>query len=313
MTLIGTLSCPEAAEAAEQPLTIDQQERGTGAGVPTIVGTVTTAADGSFRFRSRPLRTRSVFVVRAAAARDPGRAVVPVAAAITFGGPAASGATLPISTYPAPGGFARDLFTGVVRPEQAGRTVALKLRNGQGAWRTIAFTRTGPDGRFTFAHRFEFAGQVSLAAVARPTGTERAASPVLTYAIGQAENRQLTIDLTAPAPAAPLGPSALAAPPGPLGPTPPADPAGAADPPSVASQPAAATQAATITGVALGSPHATATLLERSINGRFVSIATVETDAGGAYTFTVYPTQTSVYRITCRRQRSAALRVEVGQ
>jgi hypothetical protein len=203
-----------------------------------------------------------------------------VTGAITLQGPSAT-APLAMSAARTSGGPTRTVFTGTVEPAEAGRQVALKVRYSGGESRTVAFTRTDAQGHFAFSHRFRFAGDVSVIATARPRGTVSAQSVALTYAIAQAQNPELTInDSVQQAPASPAGP--------PVG------------------------QPVTISGVAAGQPNQTVTLLVRTSTGRFASSATTQTDATGAYSFTVAPTQTTVYAVKCARILSALVRREVS-
>ncbi len=280
VTISGKLSCPSATEAGEQEVTIYARETdGTGA-EPTIAGTATTEPDGSYSLQSPQLNGRTVFLVRSANVVHAARVVVLVDAAVTLEGPAASGASLPMGAGKTAGGPSKATFTGTIRPEQANRQVALRVRYGNGEWRIVAFTRTDASGHFQFSHRFNFAGVVSVMAAARPRGTQHTRSQALTYTIVQAQNPALTIQ-------SPALPAALLSTPGASAPT-------------------------TITGVAAGHPNATVTLLSRTDSPRFASVATVQTDDTGAYTFTVEPTQTTIYKVACGRSRSTQLLLEAG-
>ncbi|HEY2719019.1 MAG TPA: hypothetical protein VGI52_05260, partial [Solirubrobacteraceae bacterium] len=153
-------------------------------------------------------------------------------------------------------------------------------------WRTVAFTRTGSEGQFSFTHKFRFAGVVEIVAAAHARGTLHTQSQVLAYSIVQAQNPALTI-ASAPAPVAPVAPL------------------------SVSDTPASGTQT-TISGVATGAPHQTVTLLASTASGAFSAVATAETDDTGAYTFTVAPTQTTLYKVKCGKTRSTLVRVVVS-
>ena len=52
------------------------------------------------------------------------------------------------------------------------------------------------------------------------------------------------------------------------------------------------------------------TLLSRTDSLRFTSVATVQSDSTGAYSFTVEPTQTTIYKVACGRGHSTLLLVE---
>jgi hypothetical protein len=284
VTISGKLTCPLPAESDEQQVTVYQ--RGPTSATPGLntAGTVTSQADGSYTFQSAELTGRSVFVVRSPSARHAARAIVSVTSAITLQGPA-PGASLPMAAgHP---GTLKQTFAGTLAPEEAGRQVALRVRYASGEWRTVAFTRTDAAGHFAFSHRFRYAGDISVMATASTRGTQRTQSLVLTYSVAQAENPALTIGASSASPA----------------PTPTPTPGGDA---LVAGEPTTTT----ISGVASGGPHQTVTLLARSSGGRFAPVATVQSDESGAYSFTVSPTETTIYMVICAKQRSGQLRVE---
>jgi hypothetical protein len=291
VTLTGKLTCPAAGEEDEQAITVYEHERG--AGNPTLAGTVTTAADGSFHLETTALTARSTFTLQAAHARHHARVVVLMGAQVTLDGPAPTGASLPMSAGRNAGGPAAVTFSGTIQPQQADRMVALKARYAGADWRTIAFTRTDSSGHFRFSRRFRFAGEVTLVATARPHGSQRAESSSLTYTITQAQNPAVTIQLSS----VPTTVPALTTP-------------STATPATPVAAPIASPT--TISGVAAGSPHTTATLLTLSPDGHFAAVATVQTDAAGAYSFTVEPTATTIYKVKCAGRRSAPVRVLVS-
>jgi hypothetical protein len=280
VTISGRLSCPSAVNAGGQEVSVS--ERGPMAAQPglNLAGTATTEADGSYQFHSTELKGRSVFVARTPSAQHAARVAVIVVGAVSLQGPVASAASLPMSAGKAAGGPAGATFTGAVQPAESGRLVALKVRYAGGEWRTVAYTRTDSDGRFTFAHRFRFAGEVSVMAASRPRGTVRTQSQPLTYTIVQAQNPAITIQAAAASLASPQG--------------------------------LAAGVPIDITGVAVASPHQTVTLLSRSPSGQFTSTATAQSDGAGAYSFTVAPTQTTIYAVRCGKSRSTIVRREVS-
>jgi hypothetical protein len=291
VVLSGTLSCPTAQDAGEQTITIYAHELGQGSASATVAGSATTAADGTFQFQTAPLSVRTTFLAQAVSARQHGRAVVLVAAQVTLAGPAPSGATLAMGAGRDTGGPAFQRFSGTIVPEQANRQVALKVRDAGGQWRTIAYTRTDATGHFSFLHQFKFAGEVSVKATARPHGAQRGESQTLTYSVAQAQNSKLTIQLATTASTTPPAQAPLS---GALG------------------TPAATAAPSLISGVASGSPGRTVTLLSRGQDGRYTAVASVQSDAAGAYSFTVDPTVTTIYKVVCRPQRSATVRVEVS-
>jgi hypothetical protein len=284
VTISGKLTCPSLAEASGQSVTVYQHEIGAASATATVVGTVTTADDGSYQFHSAALKARSRFVLRAADTPPSQRVVVLVDAAISLQGPATSGAALTMWN----GHLARSAniadFSGTVQPQATDTGVALKVRYGSGAWHRVAVTHTDAQSSFSFRHRFRYAGAVSVVVVARPGGDRRTTSAELTYTIVQAQNPALTIGQPATAPAA-------------LVPTP--------------GQAAIASEPTTISGVASAGPGRTVTLRALA-SGHFKPVATTVSDASGAYSFTVDPGETTVYEVTCGKQHSTPLRVEAG-
>jgi hypothetical protein len=207
VTLAGTLSCPTTVDAGEQTVTVTAHERGSGTGASTNVGTASTANDGSFQIHTAALTVTTVFTLQTPAARHPFRVVVPVGAALSLQGPKESGATLPMSASREAGGPAPQIFTGTIHPEQANRMVALWVRYGTSEWRKVAYTRTNDEGRFSFTHKFNFAGDVSVMATAHPHGTAQAESVPLTYAIAPVTALTTVAPATVtPAPVTPVTP-----------------------------------------------------------------------------------------------------------
>jgi hypothetical protein len=294
VTLSGKLSCPAGVSAEGQEVTISQREASTESGASasslTPAGTATTAADGSYEFHTASLGTRSTFVLRAASTRQPARIVVRVGAAVTLAGSSASGSAVAMGAGRSAGGPTRMSFSGVVQPVSAGVGVGLRVRYAGEEWRTVAITRTDAEGHYSFSHRFRFAGDVEVLTVSHPHGEQRTESTPLSYTIVQAQNPALTIQSSAAAP--------VTQPPAPASPTlDTTPPAGAAT---------------TISGVASAGANQTVTLLARTAAGRLAPVATVTADATGAYSFTVEPTQTTIYEVACGKQRSTQVRVEVS-
>jgi hypothetical protein len=298
VTLSGKLSCPVGVSAEGQEVTISQRDASTESGASasslTPAGTATTTADGSYEFHTASLGTRSTFVLRAASTRQPARIVVRVGAAVTLAGSSASGSAVAMGAGRSAGGPTRMSFSGVVQPASAGVGVGLRVRYAGEEWRTVAIARTDAEGHYSFSHRFRFAGDVEVLTVSHPHGEQRTESAPLSYTIVQAQNPALTIQSSA-AGAPVTQPPALTSPT--LAATPPAG---------------GAPTTTTISGVASAGANQTVTLLARTSAGRLAPVATVTADATGAYSFTVEPTQTTVYEVACDKQRSTQVRVEVS-
>jgi hypothetical protein len=282
VTISGKLTCPSTVEAGGQEVTVSQRGAVAATSGLAVAGTVITQPDGSYELHSTELTGRSVFIARSPNAQREARVLVTVGGAVDLHGPALTGASLPMGAGKSAGGPAKQTFMGTVAPAEAGRQVALDVRYGSGEWRTVAFTRTDAQGNFSFSHRFRFAGEVSVMASARPRGDVATRSAALSYTIVQAQNPAVTIVL-APA-QAPLAP---------------ADGLASGEP-------------VTVAGVAPRCAQHTVTLLVRSpAGGGFTAQATMQADATGAYSFTVAPTETTVYAVKCARARSTLVRREV--
>jgi hypothetical protein len=287
VTISGKLTCATVEAASGQEVTIYEHEAGTSSPTPALVGTATTSADGSYEFHSAALTVRSAFVVRSASAAHAARAVVLVFAQITLQSPAASGAVLAIAGGHASGASDRLRFSGAVKPASADRMIELKVREAGGDWRAVAFARTDAEGDYTLYHHFRYAGEVSVIAVAHGGHEQATRSAALTYTITQAQNPALTIQATALSPA----------------PTTTTTTTGGGE--------GSSTPATSISGVALGAHDQNVVLLARPLGtSRFVPIASVRADGAGAYSFTVEPTATTLYKVRLGSARSTVIRIE---
>ena len=119
VTISGKLSCPTAAEAGEQQVTIYSRETDVSGSALAAAGTATTASDGSYSLPSAPLNGRTVFYVRSASVLRAARVAVLVEGAVTLQGPQPSGASLPMGAGKAAGGPAKASFSGTIRPERS--------------------------------------------------------------------------------------------------------------------------------------------------------------------------------------------------
>ncbi len=258
VSLSGELLCPSNRSATGEALTIYVRERGTAAGLQEV-GTATTQTDGSYQFTSAPLETDSVFYVRAPGSFS-AHTLVRVAPKVTLTAAPADAQTATVGGHP--GRRTWLTFTGTVRPDIAGAHVALQREYtalGE-RWRTIAVGLVGPDGEYSFTHSFRAAGEMSVRAVVHSRRTDvEAASEPLVYDLPQPQNPRLTIQSS--------------------------------------SEEVSAGQSVTITGVAAGVDDAPITLLERTRGHGFTVLSKGATDAGGAYTFTESPQQTTFYRV----------------
>lgn len=266
VTLSGYLACPGGIGASGETVTISQHQRIGGVSSPSEL-TAMTEADGSFEMTSTALTAKTVFVARSAFAHHNARTVVKVAPTITLEGPAASGSQLAVGRYLL-GAHGRDrlagnrfTFTGAVSPAATGAQVALQREYDTAGeqWRTIAFGRVGAEGHYSITHGFRIAGSVSVRVVAGAKGELRTASEPISYEIVQAQNPRLTIDSSA-------------------------DPTDSGEP-------------VTIAGIATGAANQEVTLLSRTPGQPFAPVTKAEVGGGGAYTFTVAPTENTYYEV----------------
>jgi hypothetical protein len=276
VTLSGTLQCPTEAAAAEQQVAIYQRQAGAGgAGAYSLVGTVTTDADGAYELASPAVYANTVFQVRIG--RRHARAAVRVAAHVTI---AAAPASAQVS---AAGGRSRlsrrawTTFTGTVSPLDTGALVALQVADAVSGerWRSVAFGHVAADGSYSIAHSFRTPGEVSVRTIVRARGLNvPAVSEPLSLEVSQPQNPQLTIESSA--------------------------------------DPLTYGATVTISGVAAGAAGQTVTLLARTRGGSFVAVAETTTDEGGEYSFTQTPLASSDYRVIDAGARSTVLPEDVA-
>jgi hypothetical protein len=185
-TLHGTLACPEGTAASGETIAISVTQRVGGVPSTSELPPATTEEDGSFEVTTAPLIARSIFIAHSPLARHGARAPVKVTPKVTLDGPAAAGTQLVAhassSTHTR---RTRFTFAGTVDPAMMGTRVALQYQyasNGRG-WHTVAFSRVGAGGRYSFVHAFGSPGEVSVRVIAHPKGELPAASEPLSYEI----------------------------------------------------------------------------------------------------------------------------------
>lgn len=269
LSLLGTVSCPEASNAAGQLVTLFQKVARTPGF--NAAATTTTAADGTFQFTPEGLETNSIFYVRAGDARS-GRASVKVTPSVTIGTPAA-GAQLFIGGTHAAHASADNTsavtFTGTVSPADAGATVSLQREYRAGAWHRIGGgSRVGDEGAYSIVHTFSRPGRANIRVVVHSHGLEMtSASAPATYEISRGR-RLLTIQASA--------------------------------------NPLVLGQAVTISGTVAGAPNQTVTLLARTGDQPFAAVAEV-TAIGNEYSFTQSPQMSTRYRVRTASASSTVL------
>lgn len=272
VSLSGKLACPNGESVANQPVTVYQALSGAGASGRSIAGTAVTQEDGSYQLAPAAFTTNTVFFARSQRAHG-AHTVVKVAPAVTLGGPPAVAQLATAGGYAHAGARNRATFTGTVSPTEAGALVALQIEytaTGE-HWRPVAFGHVGPGGSYSITHGFRAPGLASIRVVVHPRGHDNvlAASEPLSYVISQAQNPRLTINTSA-------------------------------DPISYG-------QSVTIGGVAAGAANQPVTLAARTPGGAFAAVATSTTDAGGSYSFTQSPLQSTSYKVTVATTMSTVL------
>ncbi len=189
-SLTGSLSCPDAASAAEQTVTLYQRTAGTHGFA--VAATTTTEADGSYRFGDQAMTASSVFYVGSDGATS-ARLPIAVLPAVTLSGPAEG--TQLLALHVRRGADAALLaqasvtFTGTVGPDDAGAVVVLQ-RTGSApreAWRRIGAGVVDAEGNYSISHTFLGAGQATVRVVVhRHAHHPASASAPLTYVIVRA-------------------------------------------------------------------------------------------------------------------------------
>jgi hypothetical protein len=269
LQLVGAVSCPEAASAAGQTVTLYQKL----AHAPgfNAVATTTTEEDGAFKFVQTGLEVNSVFYVLAADASS-ARASVKLAPQVTLSSPA-TGTPLFIGGGPAArasaAGSSAVTFTGTVTPADPGTTVVLQREYRREAWHEIAVGVVGEEGKYTIVHTFARPGQANLRVVVHGHKLDMtAASTPVSYQISRRRQQPITI---------------------------------------VASgNPLAFGGAVTISGTVAGAVNAPVKLLAQTAGGTFAPVAETTT-SGEEYSFVESPLQSTRYRVSSVSASSAIL------
>lgn len=165
-SLIGILSCPETAEAAEQTVTLYQKPARTQVFAP--VSATVTDTNGAFEIVPADLERNSAFFVRADGARSV-RVAVKVAPRITLLAPA-PGTSMSPGGVPGNTGTEASVaatFSGTVNPAAAGAIVVLQRLDHRGVWHRIASGTLDSEGDYSITHTFSRAGVAEIRAVVR--------------------------------------------------------------------------------------------------------------------------------------------------
>jgi len=270
LSLTGTVSCPEAAGAAAQTVTLFQKLAHT-AGF-NVAATATTEANGAFQFAPGSLEDNSVFYVRCDGAKS-ARTSVEVAPQVTISTPVA-GAQLLLGSARASRASADDgsavTFTGTVSPADPGATVSLQREYRTGAWHRIGGGgQVNDEGNYSIVHTFFRPGEAHIRVVVHSRGLKMTtASAPVTYHVSRTRHAQVTIGSSA--------------------------------------NPVAYGLSVTISGTVAGALNQPVTLLAQTPDGTFTPVAETTT-SGDAYSFVESPLLSTEYRVRSAGASSAIL------
>ena len=272
VTLSGTLTCPLSASAAGQQVDIYERQDG---GALSPVAETTTEADGSYTLTPPALATNTVFQARVG--RHRARVAVKVAPTVTL-------AIVPAGAQASAAGATsqtrirtRTTFTGAVSPAVDGALVALQVADAtaDGRWQSVAYSHVNAAGEYAIVHAFKAPGQASVRTIVHlGRHYAPAISEALVYEVPQPQSPQLSIEASA--------------------------------------DPLLYGQSVTISGVAAGAASQTVTLFARSGAGAFAEVTKATTGAGGEYTFSEAPLQSTYYRVSDATAQSTTLFDGVG-
>jgi hypothetical protein len=271
LSLAGTMSCPEAASAADQTVSLYQVLARSGGFF--IADTTTTEANGTFQFSPAGLEVNSAFYVSSDGAQS-ARTSVKVAPEATLSTPTAgtelfTGSGRATRANASAESASAVTFTGTISPANAGTIVTLQRENGNESWSRIGRGEVSAEGKFSITHTFFRPGKANIRVVVRSHGLAMTTvSAPVTYQISRRRNRQLTIRASA--------------------------------------DPIAYGLPLTITGTVAGALNAPVSLLAQTGDGAFVEVAEAVTD-GDEYSFSVSPLQSTRYRVTSATASSAIL------
>lgn len=277
LTLLGTLSCPEAEPEAASDQTVTLYQKVAGTPGFAAAATTSTEANGNFQFPASGLELNSSFYVRADGAKS-ARISVQLAPTVTLSAPAAgtplftgggshaASAGTPAASTPAASAVT---FSGTVSPVDAGATVALEREFHSGGWDRIGLGHVNQEGSYSIVHTFFKAGEVNIRVVVRSHGLYmKSASTPVAYLISRRRSSRLTIQASA--------------------------------------DPLAYGAAVALSGTVAGPEGQTVTLFARTTGGAFAPIATAVT-VGGGYSFSQSPLQSTSYRVATASASSALL------
>jgi hypothetical protein len=266
-TVFGTLTCPLPANAAGQTITV--YRRATGTHGLLVAGSTTTEPSGAYQVTLAAFSANSSVYAATATVRSV-RKAIKVAPAVSLSGPA--GSALLTGYTGRRLALNRVIFSGSVSPADAGNVVVLQRENATSneEWRRIGLGVVNGKGEYSIAHTFTEPGDANIRVVVRAQRhVDAAASTALSYVINQVQNPALTINSSAE--------------PSPYG------------------------QPVTISGILAAGAGKSVALLAHGPRAKYAQVATATTETGGAYKFTLTPSQSTYYRVTSTGTKSAQL------
>jgi len=200
LSLTGTMSCAEAAEATNQTVTLYQKVAHT-TGFETLT-TASTDSNGAFQFTVPAPEANSVFYVRSGAAKS-SRVAVKVAAQVTIESPVA-GTQLPLGggahtdRAGASDGGGAVTFSGTVGSQGAGATVTLQREARAEVWHRIGEGQADDEGKYSIVHTFSRPGEAHIRVVVHCHGLcMTSASTPVTYQISARHSKRVSIQASA--------------------------------------------------------------------------------------------------------------------
>ncbi len=268
-TIVGHVSCPAAATAEGQQVTLFARALRPGVHAVTSLVPVTVQS-GAFSTTVSPTSNTLYYAVLGG--RRSAHKAIKVAPLVTV--TQAPAQTTPLVTSRARNrSLAKYVFKGNVTPFEPGELVALQLENSNAneEWHRIALGTVNAQGEYTIAHSFGVAGNANLRVVAHPRKALVAgASTALSYVIDEPQNPQLKILASA--------------------------------------DPITFGETLKIEGEAAGMTGKTVTLEAHAPGSPFAPVSTTEAKgSSGAYVFSGVPTKNTAYRVVDPVTRSAVI------
>ncbi len=175
LSLAGTLSCPEAASASGQTVTLFQKVAHV-PGFSIAATTTTTGANGAFQFSLSGPEADSMFYVSSDGAKSTRTRVEVAGPQVVIDAPTAGtqlfvGADHTASDSEVQSGAGVQssavTFTGAFSPADAGATVALQREYRPGRWHRIAVGQVEGEGKYSIVHTFFRPGEANIRVVVR--------------------------------------------------------------------------------------------------------------------------------------------------